>query len=168
MPFARIANYTFKPGTLDDLLRKAEAELLPMTRQQPGFGAYTVYRTGADSGISVTAWETEEQANQANDRLAGWVRDAFRPSIVSVESHVGEVTLFHGARTGPPAFGRVSLWQVKPGSIEPMMPRIAAEYVPLLAAQPGFVRFAITQTSDHSTAALSVFGTREQLHAAIE
>jgi heme-degrading monooxygenase HmoA len=168
MPFARIAYYTMKPGMIDTVLRKGEAELLPLTRQQPGFRSYTVFRTSPDSGISITGWESEEQANEAADRLGGWMRTEFGPSLLSAESHVGDVTLFHGAHTGPPAFGRVSFWQAKPGSVPPLMPRLEAEYVPLLARQPGFVRCAIVQTSDHSTVSLSVFGTREQLHAAVD
>ncbi len=74
MAYARAGFYTAKPGALDDLLVKAEAELVPQTRQQPGFLRYFTVRTGDDALASVTVWQSKEQAEQAVERLSGWVR----------------------------------------------------------------------------------------------
>ncbi len=81
MPYTRIARYTTKSGTLDDILRKAEAELVPMTRQQSGFQGYALVRSGPDECISVTTWESQAAARQAGEKLAGWVRQEMGPSL---------------------------------------------------------------------------------------
>ncbi|MHB8645218.1 MAG: antibiotic biosynthesis monooxygenase [Thermomicrobiales bacterium] len=165
MPYARIALYTADPDAMEEVLRKAEAELVPMNRQQPGFRSYSAFRTGADSVISITGWEAEEQANQANERLAGWVRREFGSSLRSVEAHVGEVTLFNGAQGGP-GYGRIAVWRFKPAAVEQLVKDVETEFVPLVARQPGFVRYAVCRTGAASSVSVAVYASRAAADAA--
>ena len=52
MQHARVATYQLKPGTADEVIRRAQA----------GFVAYGLVKTGEDSAISISVWQSEEQA----------------------------------------------------------------------------------------------------------
>ena len=97
MPYARTAVYQFKPGTVDEVIRTAKEGLLPIFRQQPGFRRYAVVKTGDDSGISISTWDTKREADIAVQRAADWVKQNIAAAVVSVENHVGEVAFSEGA-----------------------------------------------------------------------
>jgi heme-degrading monooxygenase HmoA len=91
MHHVRVGVYKFKPGTTDTIVAKAEAELLPLHRQQPGFVGYEVVRTGTDSVVSISTWETEAEAEDAAKRSVAWVNENIRGAIDTVENHIGEL-----------------------------------------------------------------------------
>lgn len=97
MPYARIALYKFKPGTIDEVIRKAKDGLLPLFRQQPGFRRYAVVKTGDDEGISLSTWDTKREADAAVQRAADWVKQNIAADVVSVANDVGEVAFSEGA-----------------------------------------------------------------------
>src|SRR5205823_4622833 len=92
MHHVRVGVYTFKPGTTDTIIRKAELELLPMHRQRPGFIGYEVVRTGQDSVVSISTWESQAQAEDAATRSVEWVTANIQNSIETVQNHVGELS----------------------------------------------------------------------------
>ncbi len=91
MAHVRVAVYKFKPGTMDEVIRRAQSGMLPTFRQQPGFVAYEVIQTGDDEGVSISTWESAEQAQAAIQTAAGWVQENLAEFVVSVDNHVGEV-----------------------------------------------------------------------------
>lgn len=91
MTHARLGLYTAQPAALDEVIGKARAELVPLTQRQPGLRRYYAIRSGPDTAASVTTWETEAQAQDAAERLAGWVRRELGAAPLTVENHVGEV-----------------------------------------------------------------------------
>src|SRR5690349_21537497 len=93
MVYARAGFYTAKPGTLDEVLTKGREELIPLNKQQPGFRSYFLIRTGPNTAVSVTSWESKEQADEATERLSAWVRREMGPSLEKAENHVGEVII---------------------------------------------------------------------------
>ncbi len=99
MQHARVAIYRFKPGTVDEVIRKAEAGLLPFFRNQPGFVAYGAVKTGEDSGISLSFWQTEEQAEAAVQVAASWVKDNVAEMTESVQNYVGDLAFFSSTGT---------------------------------------------------------------------
>ncbi len=58
---------------------------------RPGFVAYSVIKTGETSAISLTVWESREQAEAAIQDAASWARQNVAEMIESVQNHVGEV-----------------------------------------------------------------------------
>jgi len=97
MPYARIAVYQFKPGTIDEVIRTAKEGLLPIFRQQPGFRRYATVKTGDDSGVSISTWDTKQEADIAVQKAAAWIKQNFAANVVSVANHVGEVAFSEGA-----------------------------------------------------------------------
>jgi heme-degrading monooxygenase HmoA len=94
MQHMRIAFYQFKPGSMDEVVRKAENGMLPTFRKQPGFVAYGLVKTGADTAISISAWQTREQADAAVQAAASWVKENIAEVTESVQNHVGDVAFF--------------------------------------------------------------------------
>lgn len=144
---ARVGIYRVKPGTLDESLEKARNELLPRMREQPGLSRYTVVRTGPDSFVSLSRWETREQAEQADATLSGWVKENMGPTVVSMESHIGEARLTHG-QTAPdktPKYGVVRVQTPKPNAPD-LAEKMRNEFIPIFAEQPGFNMLTIIAT----------------------
>lgn len=94
MQHVRVAVYKTKRGTVDEVARKAEAGLLPIFRKQPGFVAYGLVKSGEDEGVSLSVWETHEQADKAVQTAATWVKDNIADMIESVQNHVGNLAFF--------------------------------------------------------------------------
>ncbi len=164
---ARVGIYKIKPGTLDDTLAKARAELLPQTREQPGLQRYTVVLTGPDSFISLSAWETREQAEQAAETLSGWVKENVGPTVVSMENHIGEVVLLHG-QSGPdntPKYGTVRVSTPKPGAPD-LTEKMRTQFMPIFDQQPGFNSFALMRTDDGARIGYVGWDSKETLDKA--
>jgi heme-degrading monooxygenase HmoA len=87
----RVAIYQIMPGTADEILRRAQTGMLPIFRQQPGFIAYEGVVTVDDEVVSISTWESAEQAQAAVHTATGWVRENLADMILSVDNYVGEV-----------------------------------------------------------------------------
>jgi len=164
---ARVGFYKVKPGTLDDTVTKARAELLPQMREQEGLKRYVVVVTGPESFVSLSAWDTREQAEQAAETLSGWVKENIGQTVVSTENHIGEVRLLHG-QTSPdktPKYATVRVSTPKPGAPD-LTEKLRTEFMPIWDRQPGFNAFASVQTDDGKRIAYGGWDSKEQLEAA--
>jgi hypothetical protein len=168
MTYARVGLYTVTPGTLDGILTKAEAELVPQTRQQPGFLRYFTVRTGEDSLVSVTIWADKEQAERAAERLSGWVRAEMGPSLINVENHVGEMVVSRILGDSDRGYARVALWRFTPGTADAVTEQLRTEGLPLMEREPGFVGYGGARTGENSAVSVATYTTREEAQAAGE
>jgi len=164
---ARVGIYKVKPGTLDASLAKARAELLPKMREQPGLRRYTVVTTGADSFVSLSGWDTREQAEQAETTLSGWVKENMGPSVVSMQSHIGEVQILHGqsAPDKTSKYGMVRVATRKPDAPD-MTEKMRAEFMPLHDQQPGFNSFTSMETDDGTRVTFIGWDSKDALEKA--
>lgn len=89
--YARIVIYKIKSGAMDSVINKAETGLLPIFLGQQGYRAYHVVRTGEDSVISFSTWDTESHCREAIKVAKKWVDDNIAPDVVSATTHVGPV-----------------------------------------------------------------------------
>ncbi len=164
---ARVGIYKVKPGTLDDTVTKARAELLPKTREQPGLKRYTVVLTGPESFVSLSAWDTREQAEQAAETLSGWVKENIGPTVVSIENQIGEVLILHG-QTAPdktPKYGMVRVSTAKPDAPD-MTEKIRTEFMSLHDQQPGFNSFALMRADDGTRVTFIGWDSKDALEKA--
>jgi hypothetical protein len=69
----RLATYRFS-GDVQDLARRAEAGILPILQASPGFASYTV-SSGDGEILSLSAWQTREEAEAASAAVAQWVSE---------------------------------------------------------------------------------------------
>lgn len=84
-----VASITTKPGQLRDLLRAAEAELLPRYRILPGFVAFTVAKTDEKAALFFGVWHTQQQAEQSVKTSDQWMREGAGKLIDSLYNRVG-------------------------------------------------------------------------------
>ena len=161
---ARVGFYQVKPGTLDASLAKARNELLPRMEDQPGLRRYSVVVTGPDSFVSLSGWDTREQAEQAAETLSGWVRENIGPTVVSIENHIGEVELLHGQSSPDrtPKFAVVLVHTPKPDAPD-LSEKMRAEFLPIFDQQPGFNSFTRIRTDEGRRITYVGWDSREAL-----
>jgi len=168
MAYARVALYTVRPGTLDGILTKAEAELVPQMRQQPGFRRNFTVRTGADTLVAVTVWDDEARAKQADEHLSAWARTEMGPSLVTFDNHMGELVISSVPTGEISGYARVALWRFQPGTADSVAERVRNEMLPQMEREPGFVGYGAARTGSDSAISVSVSASREQSRAAAE
>jgi hypothetical protein len=76
---ARMATYSFS-GDADELARRAEDGILPILQAQPGFKAYSV-AIGDGEVLSMSVWETREEAEAGSEVVASWVAENMAEDI---------------------------------------------------------------------------------------
>jgi heme-degrading monooxygenase HmoA len=92
MTWSRVAIYKFKPGTVDGVVQKAQQELLPVLQHQPGYIAYQVQKAGEpDQAISISAWQSQQDAEAATTFIERWVRDNIADTVVSVQQYISNI-----------------------------------------------------------------------------
>ena len=90
---ARVAVYTITAGTVEEIALAAEAGLLPIFRAQPGFVSYRIVAAQGDACVSISRWETHEQANAAARAAADWVAANLAKRITLDSEYLGEVVM---------------------------------------------------------------------------
>src|SRR5437588_1512603 len=68
-----------KPGELDEGMRRIENGFVPILRSVPGFVEYIGMEVGQDEGLTISFFETQEQAEESNRRAAEWVKENLAP-----------------------------------------------------------------------------------------
>lgn len=92
--YARVAVYRINSGTAEDIARKADAEggMLRIFRAHVGFDSYELVGAG-DTVISISRWQSEEQADAATQAARSWVAEHLGGSVQLQANHVGELLL---------------------------------------------------------------------------
>jgi hypothetical protein len=93
MAYASINVFSVNAGTMDAFIKLNRDRFLPLLRRQPGFIAFEVVRTGADSGVATLWWESEQARIAATPLLAEWVNENLEPFFVQLDNPSGEVVL---------------------------------------------------------------------------
>jgi quinol monooxygenase YgiN len=93
MTHTRVAVYQFKPGTIDESLKLVEKDLAPIYQEKPGFIRFDVIEASDNTVISITRWETSEQAELATSVAATFVKAHLAMHVVSMKNYVGSVRL---------------------------------------------------------------------------
>lgn len=91
MNYARVGVYTLK-GTTPEVTRQATEGMLPILKRQPGFVDYKVI-AGDGKLVSITTWESMEQANAGTQQAATFVRENLSSQLSLDNNFVGDVVL---------------------------------------------------------------------------
>ena len=70
---ARIATYSYT-GDGQELSKRAEAGILPLLQEQPGFRSYAV-AFSEDKVFSSSAWDSRDEAESGSAAVASWVAE---------------------------------------------------------------------------------------------
>jgi len=93
MRYTRIALYDIKSGSYADVLGKAQAGLVPLFQNSPGFESLGVAEIDRTSFVSVSNWKTREQADTASTKAADWVKANSHEQFVLRDNYVGDLTI---------------------------------------------------------------------------
>ena len=79
--YAAIRRLKVQPGVFDEVVQRDESGLVPLLSSVPGFIEVDLVQVGEDVGVSMSIFETQEQAEDANRRAAQWVKEHVAPLI---------------------------------------------------------------------------------------
>jgi hypothetical protein len=96
MQHLRIATYTINKGTFQEVADSAKTGMLPKFKEQPGFVRYGLADLGDRTCMSISLWETREQAQAAAPVAASWVKDHLADRIELKTNSVGDLAFFQG------------------------------------------------------------------------
>ncbi len=96
MRYTRLATYDIIKGTFPELTGIVENGLLPLFHKEPGFVDYGLVDVGNNKLVSITIWETREEAQKSATMAASWVERNIAERVRLVTSYVGDLALFHG------------------------------------------------------------------------
>ena len=88
----RMGIYSITQGTYEELMDQARQGLAPILRDSPGFIFYSVTDVGDGRLVSVSTWESREQAEAAAAKSADWVSENMAGSLSLQENLIGEMT----------------------------------------------------------------------------
>jgi hypothetical protein len=96
MEHVRIATYEITKGTFQEVADTAKTGMLRKFQDQPGFIRYGVADLGDKRCLSISLWETRDQAQAANPVAASWVKDNLADRIKLTSNSVGDLAFFQG------------------------------------------------------------------------
>ena len=103
MQHMRIATYDLTNGTFQEVADSAKTDLLPKYQEQPGFIRYGVADLGDKRIMSISLWETRDQAQAATPIAASWVKEHLADRVELKSNSVGDLAFFKGVRKDVPA-----------------------------------------------------------------
>ena len=93
MNCTRIALYDINAGTFDEVVSQAKTGMAPLFQRSPGFLSYGVAKIDKAAFVSVSTWETREQADAATSKAAGWVQANSQDRFALRENYVGDLAI---------------------------------------------------------------------------
>jgi heme-degrading monooxygenase HmoA len=97
MSHVRIGVYTLTGGTAEEIADQAREGMLGVFRVQPGFRAYGLARSQDGKLISVSLWDSGDQARNANELAASWVQQNLADKAQLESTQVGDFLFYETA-----------------------------------------------------------------------
>jgi heme-degrading monooxygenase HmoA len=73
--FTSIRKHRVKHGSMEELARRVQESFVPIVRQMPGFRGYYLLDGGPDVLITISMFDSVDEAIESNAKSADWVRD---------------------------------------------------------------------------------------------
>ncbi len=96
MRYTRLSTYDLTKGTFPELTGIAEQGILPLFTREPGFVNYGLVDAGDHKVVSISIWETREQAQKSATMAATWVKQSIADRVRLLTTHIGDLALFRG------------------------------------------------------------------------
>jgi heme-degrading monooxygenase HmoA len=72
--FASVRKYNVRRGSVPQLARRVRKGFMPLIRQMPGFRGYYLLDGGPDVLITISIFDSADEAFASNETAANWVR----------------------------------------------------------------------------------------------
>ena len=96
MQFTRLSTYDLTKGTFDELTGIVEKGLLPTFAREPGFVNYGLVDAGDHKVVSISIWQTREQAHKSATMATTWVTANVADRVRPLTTQIGDLALFRG------------------------------------------------------------------------
>jgi heme-degrading monooxygenase HmoA len=73
--FTSIRKYTVKRGSVTELAQRVQKSFVPLIRQMQGFKGYYLLDGGPDVLITISMFDSADEAFASNEKAADWVRN---------------------------------------------------------------------------------------------
>lgn len=90
MQHVRVAKYRVTSGQPTEIADVAQQGMLKVFREQPGFVSYGVADSGDNTVLSISHWETHDEAEAAAGVASEWVGSNLADRIELVENNTGD------------------------------------------------------------------------------
>lgn len=72
--FASVRKYTVRRGSAPELARRVQDSFVPLVQQMQGFRAYYLLDGGPDVLVTISVFDSADEAFASNEKAADWVR----------------------------------------------------------------------------------------------
>jgi len=96
MQFTRLSTYEMTKGSFDELTSLVEKGLLPTFAKEPGFVNYGLVDTGDHKVVSISIWQSHEQAQKSATMATDWVKANIADRVRPLTTQIGHLALFRG------------------------------------------------------------------------
>ncbi len=96
MEFVRVAKYSIRNSTFQEIAEKAKTGMLPKFQEQLGFMRYGVADLGDNTLLSLSFWTTREDALAAQTVAATWIQENIGDKLVLETSYIGKLAFLEG------------------------------------------------------------------------
>jgi Antibiotic biosynthesis monooxygenase len=96
MKHVRVATYEIKKGSFQELADVAQSGMLRTFRDQPGFIRYGLADLGDKKCLSLSLWETRNDADSSVPVAANWVRDNISDRVELRSNQIGDLAFYEG------------------------------------------------------------------------
>lgn len=96
MPYTRLSTYDLTKGSFDELTSIVEKGLLPTFVKEPGYVDYGLVDAGDHKVISISIWQTREQAQKSAGVALTWVKANIADRVRPLTTEIGDLALFRG------------------------------------------------------------------------
>jgi heme-degrading monooxygenase HmoA len=90
MQHVRVAKYRVQSGTVEEISEAAKEGMLRVFQEQPGFVSYGVADSGDGTVLSISHWETHDEAEKAAVEAREWVAANLADRIELIENNTGD------------------------------------------------------------------------------
>jgi hypothetical protein len=97
MSHVRIGVYALTSGTAKEVGDQAREGMLSVFRAHSGFRAYGLAESTDGKLVSVSLWDSAEQAERANELAATWTRENMADRIRLESTQVGDFLFYETA-----------------------------------------------------------------------
>jgi len=78
-----------QPGLVEESIRRIEQGLMPLVKGEQGFVEFYLVQIGENEGLSITIFETREQAEEGNRKSLEWAKEQILPLAQGPAEMVG-------------------------------------------------------------------------------
>ena len=96
MKHVRVATYEIKQGSFQEIADLAHEGMLRTFQEQPGFIRYGLADLGEKTCLSLSMWETHEDAEAAVPVATNWVRDNLGDRVTLRSNVIGDLAFYEG------------------------------------------------------------------------